>query len=83
VVRRPGGELEFALRGDADAAASVLTAAVRSGVRCSSFGPAASDLEELFLQITEANSATATADISPTLAAAADNDQAPTTEMQA
>ncbi len=83
VVRRPGGELEFALRGDADAAASVLTAAVRAGIRCSSFGPAASDLEELFLQITEANSAAATANISPTPAAAADNDEAPTTEMHA
>jgi ABC-2 type transport system ATP-binding protein len=83
VVRRPGGELEFALRGDADAAASVLTAAVRAGVRASSFGPAASDLEELFLQITEANSATATASISPTLAAAADNNESPTTETHA
>ena len=55
VVRRPGGEIEFALRGDADAAAAVLTAAIRAGIRVSSFAPAASDLEELFLQITEAS----------------------------
>jgi hypothetical protein len=37
----------------------VLTKAVRAGVRLSSFGPAASDLEELFLQITDADAATA------------------------
>ncbi len=55
VVRRPGGEIEFALRGDADTAAAVLTAAIRAGVRVSSFAPAASDLEELFLQITDAD----------------------------
>jgi ABC-2 type transport system ATP-binding protein len=54
VTRRPDGELEFALRGDVDAAAAVLTGAVRAGIRLSSFGPAASDLEELFLQITDA-----------------------------
>jgi ABC-2 type transport system ATP-binding protein len=53
VVVRPGGELELALRGDNDAAAGVLASAVRSGVRVSSFAPAASDLEELFLQITD------------------------------
>jgi ABC-2 type transport system ATP-binding protein len=83
VTRRPGGELEFALRGDADAAAAVLTGAVRAGISLSSFGPAASDLEELFLQITEANSTSATASIAPTVAAAADNDEAPPTEMHA
>jgi ABC-2 type transport system ATP-binding protein len=54
VSRRAGGaELEFALRGDDDAAAAVLASAVRAGIRLSSFAPAASDLEELFLQITE------------------------------
>ena len=53
VVRRPGGLLELALRGDESTAASVLSAAVRGGVRLSSFAPAASDLEELFLQITD------------------------------
>ena len=57
VLTRPTGELEFALRGDADAAAGVLTSAIRSGVRVSSFAPAASDLEELFLQITDADAA--------------------------
>ncbi|MEO6349875.1 MAG: ABC transporter ATP-binding protein [Candidatus Limnocylindrales bacterium] len=53
VVVRPGGEVELALRGDVDAAATVLASAVRAGVRVSSFAPAASDLEELFLQITD------------------------------
>jgi ABC-2 type transport system ATP-binding protein len=52
VSRRQGADLEFALRGDDDAAAAVLAAAVRAGIRLSSFAPAASDLEELFLQIT-------------------------------
>jgi ABC-2 type transport system ATP-binding protein len=52
VVRRPGGLLELALRGDENTAATVLSAAIRGGVNMSSFAPAASDLEELFLQIT-------------------------------
>ncbi|MEX2547883.1 MAG: ABC transporter ATP-binding protein [Chloroflexota bacterium] len=73
VMRRPGGELEFALRGDVDAAAAVLTAAVRAGVRLSSFAPAASDLEELFLQITDAGA-------TPASASAKDNGSTGTTE---
>ena len=54
VVRRPGGLLELALRGDENTAATVLSGAIRGGVKLSSFAPAASDLEELFLQITNA-----------------------------
>ena len=53
VSRKAGAELEFALRGDDDAAAAVLTSAIQAGIRLSSFAPAASDLEELFLQITD------------------------------
>jgi len=53
-VARPGGLLELALRGDDTTAATVLSAAIRAGVKLSSFAPAASDLEELFLQITNA-----------------------------
>ena len=45
--------MELALRGDENTASTVLAAAVRGGVKLSSFAPAASDLEELFLQITE------------------------------
>ncbi|MGI8929503.1 MAG: ABC transporter ATP-binding protein [Candidatus Limnocylindrales bacterium] len=66
VIRRPGGEIEFALRGDAHAAAAVLTAAVRAGIRVSSFAPAASDLEELFLQITDASAADAARELAGT-----------------
>jgi ABC-2 type transport system ATP-binding protein len=54
VVRR-GGTLELALRGDENTAATVLSGAIRGGIKISSFAPAASDLEELFLQITEVN----------------------------
>jgi ABC-2 type transport system ATP-binding protein len=53
LVRRPDGELEFALRGEAEVASAVLASAVQAGIRLVSYGPAASDLEELFLQITE------------------------------
>ena len=53
VSRRQSGDLEFALRGDDDAAAALLASAVRAGIKLSSFAPAASDLEELFLQITD------------------------------
>ncbi len=52
-VTRPGGVIELALRGDAEAAAGVLAAAVKRGIKLASFAPAASDLEELFLQITD------------------------------
>jgi ABC-2 type transport system ATP-binding protein len=52
VVRR-GGTLELALRGDENTAATVLSGAIRGGIKMSSFAPAASDLEELFLQITD------------------------------
>jgi hypothetical protein len=52
-VTRPGGVVELALRGDAEAAARVLATAVKRGVKLASFAPAASDLEELFLQITD------------------------------
>jgi ABC-2 type transport system ATP-binding protein len=52
--RRPDGTVEIALRGDDEAAAAVLSALVVGGVRVATFSQAASDLEELFLQITEA-----------------------------
>jgi ABC-2 type transport system ATP-binding protein len=64
VVRRPGGLLELALRGDETTAATVLGAAIRGGVKLSSFAPAASDLEELFLQITDVSGETNTTEVS-------------------
>jgi ABC-2 type transport system ATP-binding protein len=48
----PDGRLELGLRGDEEAAAALLARAVGAGVRVAAFAPAASDLEELFLQIT-------------------------------
>jgi ABC-2 type transport system ATP-binding protein len=44
--------IEIGFRGDDEGAARLLAAAVRSGVAIASFSRAASDLEELFLQIT-------------------------------
>jgi len=49
------GRLELALGGDDDASAAVLYRAMSTGHRVVSFGPVASDLEELFLQITSPN----------------------------
>jgi ABC-2 type transport system ATP-binding protein len=48
----PDGRLELALRGDDDAAAALLARAIAADIRVASFAPAASDLEELFLQVT-------------------------------
>ncbi len=53
------GRLELALPGDEGAAAAVLYRAMSNGHRVASFTPVASDLEELFLQITGANEAPA------------------------
>jgi ABC-2 type transport system ATP-binding protein len=46
------GTIEIGLRGGDDASARLLAGAVGAGVRIAHFGRAASDLEELFLQIT-------------------------------
>ncbi len=46
------GIVEIGFRGDDDDAAVLLTGAVGAGIRISSFARAASDLEELFLQVT-------------------------------
>jgi ABC-2 type transport system ATP-binding protein len=48
----PDGRLELALTGDEDTAAAVVYRAMSAGHRISAFGPVASDLEELFLQVT-------------------------------
>jgi ABC-2 type transport system ATP-binding protein len=44
--------IEIGFRGDDDASARLLAGAIAAGIRVASFGRAASDLEELFLQIT-------------------------------
>ncbi len=46
------GLVEIGFTGDDEAAAALLAGAVRAGVRVASFAHAASDLEELFLQVT-------------------------------
>jgi ABC-2 type transport system ATP-binding protein len=46
------GRVELAVMGDEEALAALLFRAMNNGHRISSFAPAASDLEELFLQIT-------------------------------
>ncbi len=49
----PEGTLEIGFAGDDEAAADLLAAAVAAGHRIAAFARAASDLEELFLQVTE------------------------------
>jgi ABC-2 type transport system ATP-binding protein len=46
------GQIELGFRGDAAESADLLTRAIGSGIRIVSFARAASDLEELFLQVT-------------------------------
>ena len=48
----PDGTVELGFRGDDAGAADLLARAVRAGHRISAFARAASDLEELFLQVT-------------------------------
>jgi ABC-2 type transport system ATP-binding protein len=48
------GTIEIGFRGDDPAAARLLSAAVAAGIRVVTFARAASDLEELFLQVTAA-----------------------------
>jgi ABC-2 type transport system ATP-binding protein len=48
----PDGLIEIGFHGDDDGAARLLAAAVGAGLRIATFSRAASDLEELFLQVT-------------------------------
>jgi len=48
----PDGTVELGFRGDDAATAALLAQAIRAGHRISAFARAASDLEELFLQVT-------------------------------
>jgi ABC-2 type transport system ATP-binding protein len=49
------GQIELGFRGDDEGAAQLLAGAVAAGIRVTSFARAASDLEELFLQVTAGN----------------------------
>jgi len=68
------GQIEIGFRGDETGAAELLAAAVRAKIRVASYSPAATDLQELFLQVTDRD------DASRAAAAATD---APTTGIQA
>jgi len=47
------GQLEIGFRGDERGAAALLAAAIRAGIPVASYSPAATDLQELFLQLTD------------------------------
>jgi ABC-2 type transport system ATP-binding protein len=47
------GQLEIGFRGDERGAAALLAAAIRAGIPVASYAPAATDLQELFLQLTD------------------------------
>jgi hypothetical protein len=48
------GQIELGFRGDEEGAAQLLASSVAAGIRIAAFSRAASDLEELFLQVTAA-----------------------------
>ena len=56
-VMDPVGQIEIGFRGDEVGAAALLAAAVRAKIAISSYSPAATDLQELFLQVTERDDA--------------------------
>jgi ABC-2 type transport system ATP-binding protein len=55
------GQIELGFRGDDEAAAQLLAGAIAAGIRVTSFARAASDLEELFLQVTSSSGSAAVA----------------------
>ena len=52
-ARDDSGEIEIGFRGDESGAAKLLAAAVRAKISVVSYSPAATDLQELFLQVTD------------------------------
>jgi len=52
-ARDDSGEIEIGFRGDETGAAKLLAAAVRAKIPVVSYSPAATDLQELFLQVTD------------------------------
>ncbi len=51
------GQIEIGFRGDETAAAALLAAAIRAKIAVASYSPAATDLQELFLQVTDRDEA--------------------------
>jgi ABC-2 type transport system ATP-binding protein len=58
-TRDGSGEIEIGFRGDDVGAAALLAAAIRSKLPVVSYSPAATDLQELFLQVTDRDDAAA------------------------
>ena len=52
------GQIEIGFRGDEAGAAQLLALAIRSKIQVASYSPAATDLQELFLQVTERDEVT-------------------------
>jgi len=52
-----GGQIEIGFRGDEAGAAKLLASAIRAKLPVSSYSPAATDLQELFLQVTDRDAA--------------------------
>jgi ABC-2 type transport system ATP-binding protein len=52
------GLIEIGFQGDEAGSAQLLAAAIRSKIRVASYSPAATDLQELFLQVTDRDEAT-------------------------
>jgi ABC-2 type transport system ATP-binding protein len=55
------GQIEIGFRGDEEGAARLLAAAIASRIAIASYSPAATDLQELFLQVTDREDALHTA----------------------
>lgn len=51
------GQIEIGFRGDEAGAAALLAAAIRAKIAVASYSPAATDLQELFLQVTDRDAA--------------------------
>ena len=58
------GLIEIGFRGDESGSAQLLAAAVRSKIKVASYSPATTDLQELFLQVTDRDEATMGAPLS-------------------
>jgi ABC-2 type transport system ATP-binding protein len=56
-TRDAAGQIEIGFRGDESGAAGLLAAAVRARIVIASYSPAATDLQELFLQVTDRDAA--------------------------
>ena len=61
----PNGHIEIGFRGDETAAAALLASAIQAKIPVASYSPAATDLQELFLQVTDRDAAASAAGATP------------------